>query len=364
MLTMIVFEGGPAEGSVERWLTRVRSALAEQLVAKGLSSGAFGNVVVVSDRQLDLPTAVKRVNSQGLVPFRFGDTLSKVLEDPSIKGFCYFSGGSAPLYSPEDLAAFAKRVSDADGGIVANNAFSADFFGTADKAPFLADDLPPQDNSVPIYLSERGRAGLEAIPFSPEASFDIDTPTDALVLALSGRCGREVETAIAEGSKLLPAGRMEKARGRLFRAKELMHSDLSDITLTGRVGPAAVMELNRLTRCRYRVFSEERGMRSFGRDEEGTARTLFSRIVAEKGELGLLEDLTVNTEALLFDDRVLFAATGAKPGAEERFLSDLMAWELMPDGLPRRLAEAACHIDGVALGGHSLVNSGAVVLAR
>lgn len=364
MMTLVIFEGGIPEGAVEGWLSDIRSRMAESLLDSALQTGAFDEAVLVTDKQLNVPASVKVISSKAFAPFHFGKVLKHVLEGVRPGGFCYFSGGSAQLMGPKGILSFADAVKGSNGAIVANNAFSADFFGCADKSPFLVDDLPSADNSVPIYISDHYGVKLNPLPFSVEASFDVDTPTDALILSQAAGCPEIVRQAALMKIDGLPAGRLELAAGRLAHIKALMRKDFSDITLAGRVGPASIIELNRLTRCRYRLFSEERGMRSFGRDEEGTARTVFADLFKEKGASGMLELIMSQTEGFLFDDRVLFAAMRAKPKAEERYLSDLLAWELMPEGIPRQLAKAACEIDGICLGGHSLVNSGAVAIAK
>lgn len=364
MMSLLVFEGGLPESPVEGWLSDIRSRMAENLIAMALETGEFDDAFLLTDKDLSVASAVEVIRSSPAGGFHFGEALQGMLRNKVRGGFCYFSGGSAQLLGPSGIAGFARLVREAEGGIVANNAFSADFFGSADKDPFLSGELPPQDNSVPIFISERRQVRLMPLPFSTEASFDVDTPTDALVLSMQPGCAEAVRNAVNRPIPGVPAGRMDTVIGRLERMRGLMSKDFSDITLAGRVGPYAVQELNRSTRCRYRVFSEERGMRSFGRDEEGTARTIMAELAKDRGEAGLLGLLMGQTEGLLFDDRVLFAASGAKPDARQRYLSDIMAWEMLPDGLPRRLAKAALLTEGVSLGGHSLVNSGAVLISK
>ena len=364
MMSLLVFEGGLPESPVEGWLSEIRSRMAENLIAMALETGEFDDAFLLTDKDLEVSQAVELIRSRPEGHFHFGAALQGILKEKVRGGFCYFSGGSAQLLGSQGIAEFARLVRQADGGIVANNAFSADFFGSTDRAPFLCGELPPQDNSVPIYISERQQVALKPLPFSTEASFDVDTPTDALVLLMQPKCPASVRDAIRRPIPGVPAGRMELVIRRLERMRGLMAADFSDITLAGRVGPAAVQELNRTTRCRYRVFSEERGMRSFGRDEEGTARTIMAELTRERGEDGLLRLLMGQTEGLLFDDRVLFAASGARPDARQRYLSDILAWEALPDGLPARLAKAALDTEGVSLGGHSLVNSGAVLISK
>ena len=364
MMTMVVFEGGRPRGPVEGWLSDARSGMASALLRKGAESGAFGRIVLLTDKEVDAPAGVTVLDSSGLGPFRFGDALASVLSDGGISGFCYFSGGAVPLWSAEDLARFAESVERLDGAVLANNAFSADFFGSADKSPFIAEDLPSQDNSVPIYLSERGRAKLLAMPYTVEAGFDIDTPTDALILAADARCDASVKDRILKGPDTIPEGRIGLCFERLMEIKGLMHRDFSDISLIGRGEAIRDTRAEPADALPLQGVSEERGMRSFGRDQEGTARTVMAGLMDLLGEKGALELLMSQTQGILFDDRVLFAAKGAKPSAEERFLSDLMAWEAMPEGLPRRVAKAAYEVEGVNLGGHSLVNSGAAVLAK
>ncbi len=363
-MSLLVFEGGLPQSPVEGWLSDIRSRMAENLIAMALETGEFDDAFLLTDKDLSVPSSVEVIRSRPEGHFHFGGALQGILKEKVKGGFCYFSGGSAQLLGPAGIGSFARLVKEAEGGIIANNAFSADFFGSADIAPFMIGELPPQDNSVPIFISERQQVQLKPLPFSTEASFDVDTPTDALVLSMQPGCPKAVHDAVSRRIPGVPAGRMEEAAGRLDRMRGLMSRDFSDITLAGRVGPYAVQELNRTTRCRYRVFSEERGMRSFGRDEEGTARTIMAELVKERGEAGLLGLLMGQTEGLLFDDRVLFAASGAKPDAEQRYLSDIFAWELLPDNLPGRLARAALQTEGVSLGGHSLVNSGAVLISK
>jgi hypothetical protein len=364
MMSLLVFEGGLPESPVEGWLSEIRSRMAENLIGMALETGEFDDAFLLTDKELSVASSVEVIRSSAEGKFHFGAALQGILRERVKGGFCYFSGGSAQLLGQAGIAGFARAVRQACGGIVANNAFSADFFGSTDKVPFLLGELPPQDNSVPIYISERHQVQLTPLPFSTEASFDVDTPTDALVLLMQPECPASVSNAVGKRISGVPSGRMDAVLGRLHRMRGLMSKDFSDITLAGRVGPAAVQELNRTTRCRYRVFSEERGMRSFGRDEEGTARTIMAELAKDRGEGGLLELIMGQTEGLLFDDRVLFAASGAKPDAEQRYLSDIFAWEALQDGLPRRLAKAALHIEGVSLGGHSLVNSGAVLISK
>ncbi|HPU96312.1 MAG TPA: hypothetical protein PK488_05545, partial [Bacillota bacterium] len=183
---MVVFEGGRPAGDVDGWLSEVRGKMAAELALKGLGCGAFSEVLLVGDRRIEADSRVRKVDSSHYRPFHFGKALSRVLKEKAIGGFCYFSGGSASLYTEADLAKLAITVEKAQGGIVANNAYSADFFGCSTNAPFMTEDLPDQDNCLPIYLADRGRAKTVPLPYSPEASFDVDTPTDAIILSMSG----------------------------------------------------------------------------------------------------------------------------------------------------------------------------------
>ena len=182
-----------------------------------------------------------------------------------------------------------------------------------------------------------------------------------LVFACVARALRPDAARIVDMVMEAPVGR---ATPRLEAAAGRLAVDLSEVALFGRVSPVTVSHLNHVTRCRIRAYSEERGMRAFGRDLPGAARSLVARLAQRAGWEAFFADLAWCADAAFFDSRVFFSHMGADLSADQRFASDLFLWE---DVGHRRVAEFTraaleCGIP-VVLGGHCLVSGGIRALA-
>jgi hypothetical protein len=288
--------------------------------------------------------------------FHFGRRLAQVVAEYDAAGFVYMSGGSGILMDMAELADFVLATQARPGSIVANNVYSADMFGVADSRVALSAELPSADNGVPMMVHAAG-IPVYGLPPTTGNTFDIDTPSDLLVLSdvipVLAPYAQSVRDVVAEG----PVGR---AVGILSAARAALARDLAEIALIGRVSPATVADLNSRTTCRLRVYSEERGMRAFGRDKPGMARSLIGKMIQACGPRAFFADLAWCSDAAFIDTRVLFAHVGAELSQEERFCSDLFLWEKVPGEDVRCLVHAALDAQiPVMLGGHSLV-SGAV----
>ena len=215
------------------------------------------------------------------------------------------------------------------------------------------------DNQVPMWAATE--KGMRAVGLEPTvgASFDIDTPTDLLVFA-----------CVAGSAAGCRSHRGHGDGGACGRATPAWRPPLggwrwtSEVALFGRVSPVTVSHLNHVTRCRIRAYSEERGMRAFGRDLPGAARSLVARLAQRAGWEAFFADLAWCADAAFFDSRVFFSHMGADLSADQRFASDLFLWE---DVGHRRVAEFTraaleCGIP-VVLGGHCLVSGGIRALA-
>ncbi len=358
----LVFEGGQYSGDVEGWVARAREEMAILLARRLIDTGLLDKVVFVTDRPslADRAASIAGVDTsvkadEPAASFHFGRRLAQVIGEHDAAGFVYMSGGSGLLMDAAELADFI-REAQGGPGIVANNVYSADMFGAANSRVVLSADLPAADNGVPMAVH---MAGVPAYGLPPTTgnTFDIDTPPDLLVLSdvipILAPYAQCVRDAIAVGP-------VERAIGVLPNARAALARDLAEIALFGRVSPATVADLNSRTTCRLRVYSEERGMRAFGRDKPGMARSLIGRMIQARGPEAFFADLAWCSDAAFIDTRVLFAHMGARLSQEERFCSDLFLWENVRNGDAVRLVQAALDAQiPVMLGGHSLV-SGAV----
>lgn len=363
-IVAIVFEGGPVYGHIETWFAGIREEMALSLCRRLGSVGHFSRVFLATDR----PGLASRAWDQGTQhvmtetarEFHFGDCLKRVAHLSHANSFVYMSGGSGQLMSDKEIGMFAELVESNPGSVVANNLYSADMFGLhhADL-PALA--VPRVDNSVPFALmNDAGMNGI-ALPDSVGVQFDVDTPMDALILALVPGVECTIRDAIHTPC---PGVDLSAAVDRLGRLRLALRADLAEISLIGRVSPLTVLSLNKDTRWRVRVFSEERGMRSLDRDRPGGPRSLMARVMETLGFGEFFSLLDGVVQGALIDSRVALACLGCSLDTEDRFKSDLFIAEAIEDGRAREFTARARDAEiPVLLGGHSLVNGAVRALA-
>jgi hypothetical protein len=243
---------------------------------------------------------------------------------------------------------------EGDGVLVANNLFSSDWVGFS-PAEALGKIVPPSsDNDLAWRLWDE--AGLRPIipPHSTATTFDIDTPSDLLILkAYPG-----LEGKLASFVEKLPLGAEV-----VWKIAEVLKDEDAFILAAGRVPSYAWERLEREALCRTRVISEERGMRSSGRLARGEVRSLLGYLVETLGPEGFFRRAAEMAKAAIIDTRVLMAHRGIWPPDEERFASDLMVPEEISDPWLRDFTRAAKEAPiPVLLGGHSLVCGGIMAL--
>lgn len=363
---LVVFEGGRAAGYWEKRLQQVRRAAVQDLLARAGQAQCFDPVVLVTDDaewgqalQAEAPGLV--VWRTGATPFHFGRCLKDVVASLGLERVLYMGGGAAPLASPALLArlAAAGAVPEgaAPGRLVANNLYSADIVGFAPALAALESiDLPAEDNILAWRLHQQAGLPVAPAPDSLALHLDIDTPAELAVLALAPQTGPCTRAALARWSELP-----------LARYRQLMaafQDEWAEVSIWGRVGSKTWGFLDRHTRCRLRVFSEERGMKALGRDASGQAVSFLGYLMDEIGPSAFFRRFGQASQALAVDTRVLFAHRRLVLPAEERFLSDLGLWQEIRTPWLRDFTRAATEAPlPVLLGGHSLVAGGLPVLA-
>ena len=285
-------------------------------------------------------------------PFDFGATLKRLVRERSIDALLYFGSGSGGLLSNdsiETLTAFADRD---EPGALFNNFYSCDFAVFA-SAPFLLEiELPENDNGLGFALSD---AGIRCFPLfrSVETEFDIDTPTDLLVLRASGHAGDATR-------RLLTGSELEHPT--LSAVCDCLADRASFVHLSGRINPTTWGTFERQVACRTTGVIEGRGMRAYG----GGTRPLFmQRILREDGPTAFFDRLAQVANAAVLDTRPLLAVDGRLPAVADRFASDLFLADEIEDPRWRAFTEAAADAPiPVLLGGHSLVSGGLYLLAE
>lgn len=354
-----VFEGGhpPPVDDVDRLFLALRRAAALDLVeaACGIPDAI---VVLASD------DAALRDEAAGLgaVPhatrraFHLGRELQRLVHLHRPEAVLVMGGGAGPLLTRDDLAAWCAWLLREPALVLVNNPLSPDVVGIRPAAALLELELPAVDNQLGLALRAAGLP-RRLVPNEPRVNVDLDTPADALVLALTGVPGRRLGSLL----RRLP---WEEALARLRRAVDALLRGGVEVFLAGRVSPVLVSFLNAHVPVRTRVLAEERGMKALGREERGEVRSFLAEWIAGAGVDGFFAAVEATCAAAFIDTRPLFAHGGRRVDVRDRFRSDLGLWEDIADPFVRAFTRRAVEARvPVVLGGHSVVYGGVWWLA-
>jgi hypothetical protein len=300
-------------------------------------------------------------------PFHFGQRLSGLIEQYAMEPVLYFGGGSAPLVDNSVcsmLIGLLLRSSHQGSSSVpthialTNNLHSADWIAIShvqEALPILREC--DRDNSTAWLLKESGTYDVRVLSgVRPATSMDIDTPSDVALLAPHPNLHPELRNVVTD-TLLAPIP--------VEQVLKILSMEAKTVMLIGRVSPLSWNALNKATRCWTRVVAEERGMVASGRIERKEVRSVLVEWIKARGFSGFFADLADMADAVLFDNRVLFAAFGKHPSTADRFASDLFWMDVIQDSWLREFTYAAktARIP-VILGGHSVVAGGLYVLAE
>ncbi|MCL4459871.1 MAG: hypothetical protein M1136_05865 [Chloroflexi bacterium] len=355
-VALLVFVGGEFATPVERMVFHAQQAIALDTIERAIACGLCDPLIVATDspdlaqRLVDWPVTIAFDTGQ----FHFGDTLRRLIRRYELEHPFYIGGGAAPLLTAKEMAEICRLLLTNDGVVIPNNLFSADFVAFTPGTAIEHIPLPYNDNNLAFLLERVG--ALRSLPLSPTAGtlFDIDTPTDLMVLQTHPGIGRH--TAAYLGGLRLDASRLEAAAA-------VLKSQEKQVVVAGRVGAHLWSRLEKDCACRTRIYSEERGMRASGREERGEVRSLLGFYLQGVGIAGFLAALTELGDAAFLDSRVLFAHLGLQPSRADRFYSDLLQPENIVDPFVREFTAAArAAAIPIILGGHSLVSGGLLAL--
>ncbi|MQC19341.1 MAG: hypothetical protein DWG83_02055, partial [Chloroflexi bacterium] len=354
-ISLAVFLGGLGGSPGEAWMRRVLEAAAFDAIEVAQRSGCVGAVVYVTDAgpNASPPAGVRvEVDIPGSA-FAFGGRMVDVGGSLPPGAIAYFGGGSAPLLEPADFARIAEalRGDSAAGICVTNNRYSSDLFGLDSIGRLAAlDPLPTDDNAIPRRLHEEQGVEVIELPRTLATQFNIDTPSDSLALAISGRGGPRLQAALDDPMA-------DHARARMEAGAREFIDRTSEVLVAGRVSARTWRYLEAETACRIRLVSEERGMHAAGTEEAGTARSILGQWIALAGlRRAFTELLPEVCRAAFIDIRPALVQLALRPSRADRFAADLGRADLIEDAGLREIVEAAADSPvPVVLGGHSLV---------
>lgn len=336
-------------------MAAARLAIARDTIERAEQSGAFGGIILVADRggiACGLDPAVTVELSEE--PFHFGRELREVISRHNVRHPFYIGGGCFPLLSAGELGALGRRLSAAEGMVLTNNLFSADIVAFTPGEAIDAIPLPETDNLLAQLLVRHAGLKQFLLPHSAAYQFDVDTPTDLLVLRLHPGPGRHTRECV-DG--------LELDTSRLEAATRCFGDENAEVLVAGRVGSHVWSHLERETSCRVRFLAEERGMRADERQSRGEVRSILGFYLEQVGLRRFFDSLGELGDAAFIDSRVILGHLGLEPSRADRFYSDLGQAENIENPFLREFTLAALEAPiPVVLGGHSLVSGGLLAL--
>ena len=352
---LVIFHGATGDGPAERMLARARIAAARNTARSALAAG-FEAVIVATDDPgafgTDIPGLLLDPDHPG-EPFEFAVRLRGVVARYGLQKPATMGSGSVPLLGVDEFRLVVEQLDSRDPRFVTNNFFSADLTAWTPGEAIERCGQFARDNVLPRCL--RDDAGLASVilPRTTATQFDLDTPSDLAVLSLS----ESLPPGLAEAAK--PAAEAA-ARYRAFMP--LLCDRTRQVVVAGRIGGSQAWQyLERETACRVRLFAEERGLATAPRGYQ--ARSVLGFLLEEVGPERFFLRMSELGDGAVIDTRVIEAHLGIEPSREDRFQSDLLAWEAIEEPFLRRFTRAAAEAPiPVLLGGHSLVSGGLMAI--
>ncbi len=316
-------------------------------------------VLSTNDRDLGQQAAVRGAIVELDPPggtFHFGDRLASLLSKYRPRHPLYIGGGAGILMRSQDWQGVAIKALSQPGAVITNNLYSCDFAAWSPGDAFDRIRTPELDNDLAFRLNQQ--AGLEVLVLDKNAStqLDLDTPSDLITASFHPQIGSRLQS-------LLVKSQLDSSRAN--RIREQMADPRANLIIAGRVSASMMLFLEKRTRCQWRVYCEERGMRASGRQERGQVHSFLGSYLDLAGPNAFFSTLSAMADGILMDTRVLFAHRGLAPSAPERFNSDLLRAEEIEDPFIRAFTAAARDSAiPVLMGGHSLVSGGTFALAE
>jgi hypothetical protein len=346
----LVFFGRGGSSDIERQLDAVKIAIGGVVLGRAGDAG-FSRLYGVTD-DAEATAAFRAKGAAILVPqtkpFHFGQELSRIVREKRLDRVCTIGAGAGALFETAELRALREDLESSEAVVLSNNSYSADLVAFTPAAALDAIDLPPTDNPLPRRLHQQAGLSSRQLEKSAATLLDVDTPTDAALLARHPKCPPELRAMSAWQDILAD---------RIDALMRLVTTPDKELLVAGRVGAPVWTFIESQTACRVRMLAEERGMQAAGRDTSGQARSALGflyELVGPRKFFGMMGELG---DGMLFDMLVLFAHLGWRPGGEERFASYLFMAERIAAKPLREFTEAARDAPfPLLLGGHTLVS--------
>jgi hypothetical protein len=355
-ITWLILAGRKRRGpDPVEWVEETKMKLVSDVIAK-LKNISLIDRIIVSSNDQDFLDRVKSEDPR-VIPdyfivngsFNFGAKLVEIIEKFRIHNLFYWGGGASPLITAEILESLCTSIVSGDSILYTNNFFSADWVAFTPAKAALEINPPALDNNLAYALwKERGIRSIYIEP-TVEIIGDVDTPADLLILKEIPQVGISTRDYLSK----LPLN-----TERVKKMIDLLQ-DRNRIFLSGRVGSSLFRYLDTRCSCSFRIISEERGMRSFGRVERKEVKSIIGKMFEEMGLDSTFSFIESANHGAIMDSRVPFAHIRGSVKTEDRFFSDLGIYEEVRDpwvkNFTKRVIESPIPI---LTGGHSLISGG------
>lgn len=351
---LILLHGGAGTGVAEGMVAHARLAAAG-VSARAARDGGFGSVVLATDDASIAGGAGYTVDHDAPgEAFSLRERVLGLVGQLGAEAVAVMGAGALPLLTAEDFAAAREALAGGGDVAVTNNFYSSDLTAWSPATAIARVGAFERDNVLPRRLRDQAGCEVTVLPRSVRTAFDLDTPADLVVLALSEATPEAIREALPAEESLPLAP---------YRAlMPLLCDPDAEILVAGRVASATWAHLERETACRVRIVSEERGMASAPGGHR--ARSLVGRLLEEVGMERFTDELASLADGAVLDTRVLLAHAGSRASREDRFQGDLLAPERVTDPWLRDLTAALAAAETPVLaGGHSLLSGGLMALA-
>ncbi len=359
-VTLIIFSAGGLRDDAERLVTDARHAVTADVVALARQTEGIGRIIIATDSPALVETLkpydVIADYDRALDTFAFSPRFEQIVRDYDVRRPFYLGGGAGALLTAAEMRGIVERLRDAEQVLIPNNIFSSDFVAfTPGEAVF---GLPAQENDNNLAFLLRTERGLPhvALPRTVGTQFDVDTPTDVVLLAYGRGLGAHARAFLADA----PLNRAP-----IERLLPQLTQHTPELLVYGRVSGEVWLYFEKNVSCRTRLISEERGLVASGREARGEARSLLGFLFDAYGPQRGFAMLAELCTGALIDTRVLLAHERLKPSAHDRFNADLFRPDRIRNEWLRDFTQAAMEAPvPVILGGHSLVCGGLYLLTE
>ncbi len=281
--------------------------------------------------------------------FHFGDTLKQVISSQSLQGCVYIGSGAGVLLRRADYRVLVTWARHPSARVLLNNLYSTDFASFAQAQTLLSLKLPRIDNALGMMLTDQDMP-CRPLPRNLRTQYDIDTPTDVLLLKATGRLPEEDPLPFEEQAVLSSASAvmdtLTDRSGRLW--------------IYGRVNPVTWAWFQNKTACQTAGVIEGRGLRSHqGFTPDAETDRICGSIFEQAGWNAFFASLGKHASAAILDTRPLLTTLSDMPSTADRFRSDLLRIDRIENPTWKSFTQAAQRASlPVLLGGHNLMSGG------